>query len=233
MREMCEFFAHYRIAFAAYRAPFGAVEPFAKYLDAADYAVDFCARAEKILSSASPEGISEHIASYLAPAIRLAKKSLTPEQIELSERFRADRTAFTERLGDFSVEYFSYNASELARLREALAGQLEVIAAVVETYDRRLDYERRVRGVLSFRDLEALTLELLGGKDGKPTREAREIAERFDLVFVDEYQDVNPIQHSIFTLLSREDNLFMVGDVKQSIYSFRGAAPEVGLYPRL
>ena len=56
---------------------------------------------------------------------------------------------------------------------------------------------------------------------------AQEMKDAFDAVCIDEYQDVNEIQHRLFEAISTERNRFMVGDIKQSIYAFRGAVPDI------
>lgn len=100
---------------------------------------------------------------------------------------------------------------------------------------RELDVEffkaKLAKGILDFSDLEQLALKLLVKKNGtrtEITRTAEEISEHFDEVLVDEYQDTNPAQDMIFRAVSENGRrLFMVGDVKQSIYSFRQARPEL------
>ncbi|MDE6108082.1 MAG: UvrD-helicase domain-containing protein, partial [Oscillospiraceae bacterium] len=90
--------------------------------------------------------------------------------------------------------------------------------------------EKRRRGVLDFSDLEHLAARLLVGKDGTPTELAERWAQRFDEVMVDEYQDANAIQDALFNALSDSGRkLFLVGDVKQSIYRFRLADPTIFL----
>ncbi|MBO5789770.1 MAG: UvrD-helicase domain-containing protein, partial [Clostridia bacterium] len=71
---------------------------------------------------------------------------------------------------------------------------------------------------------------LLENEDGTKTELARRTAASFDAIYVDEYQDINPIQHRIIESISRPDNRFMVGDVKQSIYGFRRAEPSLFSY---
>lgn len=76
---------------------------------------------------------------------------------------------------------------------------------------------------------------LLEEKDGKyiRTKQSIEIAAKYDEIIIDEYQDTNMVQDMIFTSVSNnEDNLFTVGDVKQSIYRFREAMPEIFLNRR-
>lgn len=87
------------------------------------------------------------------------------------------------------------------------------------------------RNILDFSDLEHLVIKLLVKKDDKVitlTPEAEKISSSFDEVMVDEYQDANEVQDIIFKAVSgNEKNLFVVGDVKQSIYSFRQAMPQI------
>ena len=63
--------------------------------------------------------------------------------------------------------------------------------------------------------------------NGEPNDLALSLRERFEAVYIDEYQDVNALQDKIFRAVSRPDNRFMVGDIKQSIYGFRSAKPEI------
>lgn len=83
----------------------------------------------------------------------------------------------------------------------------------------------------TFPDLEHEAIRLLTDRyTGKPTAVAREIASGYREILVDEYQDSNAIQETIFQAVSQSgQNLFMVGDVKQSIYRFRLADPDIFL----
>jgi ATP-dependent helicase/nuclease subunit A len=88
---------------------------------------------------------------------------------------------------------------------------------------------KRSQGGLDFADLEQLALQLLISPQGLPTPVALTWRARFEQVFVDECQDINAAQDTLLRALARngdQANLFMVGDVKQSIYRFRMAAPE-------
>ena len=80
--------------------------------------------------------------------------------------------------------------------------------------------------MVDFADLEHMAVRLLVGEDGAPTELARQWSARYDEIMVDEYQDTNEVQNTIFQALSQGGrNLFLVGDVKQSIYRFRLAGP--------
>ncbi len=86
------------------------------------------------------------------------------------------------------------------------------------------------RGFLDFSDLEHRLIELIMNRDGAPTEFCRTLGNRYKMIFVDEYQDTNNIQDTLFTLLSGgRGNIFMVGDLKQSIYGFRNATPKLFL----
>ncbi|MBE6574064.1 MAG: hypothetical protein E7652_06700 [Ruminococcaceae bacterium] len=116
-------------------------------------------------------------------------------------------------------EATSVFTSESARINRELY-------AFMSYFHEKAMAEKRRRGVVSFSDCEALTLKLLC-EDGKPTKIAEGYREKYSEVYIDEYQDVNSIQDTIFRMVSRPASRFLVGDIKQSIYGFRGADPSL------
>ena len=100
-----------------------------------------------------------------------------------------------------------------------LAAPLSLLSEILKRFEAELLEEYRKRNTLTFHNTEHLALSLL------KTGEA-ELLDRFDEVMVDEYQDTNDLQDTIFSILSCGERLFAVGDVKQSIYGFRGANPK-------
>lgn len=97
---------------------------------------------------------------------------------------------------------------------------------LLHAYDSRILQEKKKRGICDFTDNRRYLLSLLRDPAGKPSGIARELYDRFDEVYIDEYQDVDEMQDEIFRLVGG-DHRFMVGDIKQSIYGFRGADPSV------
>lgn len=98
---------------------------------------------------------------------------------------------------------------------------------VVKIYRKRLLEEKKKKNAYSFGDIAHFVVELLI-KDGKKTPLAKSVSNRFKEILIDEYQDTNNLQNVIFNAISKDDsNLFIVGDVKQSIYRFRSACPEI------
>ncbi len=106
--------------------------------------------------------------------------------------------------------------------------RIQVLKQLVRQLEREHTAMKRERSALDFGDLEHEMLRLLSDRRGNPTELARKLRERFEEILVDEYQDTNDIQDTIFRLISKEEtNIFMVGDLKQSIYRFRNANPNI------
>ncbi len=112
--------------------------------------------------------------------------------------------------------------------------QTDVVIELVRRFDGLYTARKRTLNGLDFADLEHQALRLLSlGEllEGSvvPSETALALRGRYRHIFVDEYQDVNPVQQAILDTLSSGDNVFGVGDVKQSIYGWRGAEPEIFL----
>ena len=117
-----------------------------------------------------------------------------------------------------------------AVLQQQFKDQYPLIHNLVEltiAFHKAYDEAKKEQGIMDFSDLEHLCLALLvepGTEDDpKPSEVALELQDTFKEIMVDEYQDTNGVQETIINLISRVDNRFYVGDVKQAIYSFRMA----------
>ena len=115
-------------------------------------------------------------------------------------------------------------------LQQQFKDQYPLIHNLVEltiAFHKSYDEAKKEQGIMDFSDLEHLCLALLvepGTEDDpQPSEVALELQETFKEIMVDEYQDTNGVQETIINLISRVDNRFYVGDVKQAIYSFRMA----------
>ncbi len=104
----------------------------------------------------------------------------------------------------------------------AVADEAEALVILTKSLDDEYTRLKRQKNLLSFTDLEHKTLELL-----KDDAVADALRNRYTHIFVDEYQDVSDVQEAIISRIARSDNVFRVGDVKQSIYSFRNAEPSL------
>lgn len=128
-------------------------------------------------------------------------------------------------------KYFSRTEKEARREMLELQTLVKTLFSLVKEYIKEFDILKAKKNILSFSDIELLTVKLFAQADNKgykKTLQAYEVSSRFDAVMVDEFQDVNDVQNLIFkSISSDENNLFVVGDVKQSIYGFRQAKPQI------
>ena len=106
---------------------------------------------------------------------------------------------------------------------ESMAPYAESLTDLTAAFESAYAARLKQRGFLEFADVEYAAYDILHNEEARA-----EIAGRYDLVFIDEYQDTNHLQEAILTAVAR-DNLFCVGDVKQSIYRFRHAEPALFL----
>ncbi len=98
---------------------------------------------------------------------------------------------------------------------------------LISVFENKFTEEKLRRGMCDFNDIRRYALKLLVNPDGTPTDIAAKLSEKYTDIYIDEYQDVDRVQDMIFAAISNGHNRFMVGDIKQSIYSFRGAEPQV------
>ncbi len=156
--------------------------------------------------------------SYALPRMPSVKNRGDSELMfaALRKNFRTDYQKLCKDNFTYTEEYHRLSAERTLFLTETLY-------RVMTRYFRRFSEEKRRRAIVDFSDGEQFALRLLRGEDGTPTAFAAGLRDAYDAIYIDEYQDISPVQHAIFTAIAREDNLFMVGDVKQSIYSFRHA----------
>lgn len=99
---------------------------------------------------------------------------------------------------------------------------IEKLLNIIEIFKEKFVNEKKKKNILEYSDLEHLALKVL--EDGDVQKNYKEY---FKYIFIDEYQDSNYVQEELVTRIARENNLFMVGDIKQSIYGFRLAEPEI------
>ncbi|WP_129598190.1 helicase-exonuclease AddAB subunit AddA [Anaerophilus nitritogenes] len=99
---------------------------------------------------------------------------------------------------------------------------MEYLYELVVDFEEIYNEKKKEKGIVDFNDLEHYALAILENKEA-----SKEYRKKYEYIFVDEYQDSNIVQETLLSLIKRENNLFMVGDVKQSIYRFRLADPSL------
>lgn len=155
------------------------------------------------------------------------KPCRTKENEELKNEIVMKRNSAKEVISGLKGHFVS-NGDEIKEIGQILKDLFEITL-----YFRNEVWALKlVRNMIDFSDLERLAIEVLA-ENAEPLEKssvAKEISERFTEVMVDEYQDINEVQDTIFKLITKnESNLFMVGDVKQSIYKFRQSRPKIFL----
>ena len=153
-----------------------------------------------------------------------------PKPIKGYDELKAVRLKCKAEL-DKCAAIFACSSDEHLEDMRAVAPAVTALMQLILDFDSAYSREKRNRSVVDFSDLEHLTLSLLVDEEtGEKTEFAHSASLRFKEIMIDEYQDINAVQEAIFQALSQDGkNIFMVGDVKQSIYRFRLADPAIFL----
>ena len=196
-----------------------------------DYLKSFVSGLERRCSAADWDGLSQYIKSFDKHPYRkpTGKKVTVSDEdcMTVKNCFESIDRAFEKTL----LPVFGISSEAYSRDCKTVYPAVSCLCDILAEFDERYFAAKKDRGVLDFSDLEHLLLRLLVAydEDGvKKTALARSLSEHYEYVMVDEYQDTNETQECIFRFLSRDEkNLFVVGDVKQSIYRFREAVPGI------
>ncbi|MCD8216537.1 MAG: UvrD-helicase domain-containing protein, partial [Clostridiales bacterium] len=142
------------------------------------------------------------------------------------------RDRMKAEIKEFSEKYFASDIQEQLAVMQKTGAMVQTLVDVTKAFSAAFSDEKAKKNILDFSDLEHMALQILVDPETKqPTQTAAEYREQFKEVMIDEYQDSNYVQEALLTAVSGipedRENLFMVGDVKQSIYRFRLARPEL------
>lgn len=175
-------------------------------------------------------------------------RGLAGESADIYEGYKKNRTTIKDEI-EFMKNSFSLSNKELENQLDEIIRVTKVLFDFVDDFTVCFTKLKKEKNVLDFADIERFTLLNLAQVDENGeysvddtensiryniTNEARALADSFKQVIVDEYQDVNQLQDLIFKIISKNDkNLFVVGDVKQSIYGFRQAMPDIFINRRI
>ncbi len=164
------------------------------------------------------------VLSFTSPDIGRAAKG-TPEREK--KPHKDAKESFDDFVRKMKTRFFWCTEDEIGSAHLKTAAMNRLLSGLAKEIDKAFSGKKNELGVADFSDIRRYVLRLLDDGKGNPTDVALEERKRYSHVFVDEYQDTDEIQDRIFNLISRGDNLFIVGDVKQSIYGFRGARPDI------
>ncbi|NGC78110.1 helicase-exonuclease AddAB subunit AddA [Lactobacillus reuteri] len=143
------------------------------------------------------------------------------------------RTGIKKQFDQLTSRFFAYDEEQFRKLSQQAQALLRELSEVTIEFRQRYQRTKLNRHVLEFSDLEHYAYDILTPPDSQPNWQAlvQDLQKHYQEIMIDEYQDTNRLQESILMKLTSADrkNLFMVGDVKQSIYRFREADPTLFL----
>ena len=178
---------------------------------------------------AGVEEIYNRLSSASFSKLKTVRKANVSDE-NAQSRVKAIRDDVKKKINKLRDEIFSMTPDEMLHSVKASYTYMKALSSLVIEFQDRFSNAKKEKGALDFNDLEHLCLKILTSEDSGV---ADNFKEYFDEVLVDEYQDSNAVQEAIIDLVSRkysnDPNVFMVGDVKQSIYRFRQAKPELFL----
>lgn len=170
---------------------------------------------EQLSDVCTANDVKKIIERYVKPNFRGGKPKISAEDKELVTTARDKTAEIIENLSEkLFVDYTNYNVNDAKEF-------MRVVMRVVEEFDKEYERLKKRENKIDFADLSKYAVKLLKDESSR-----EEIRQKFSLVFVDEYQDINPLQEEILLKIT-DGNLFMVGDVKQSIYAFRNADSKI------
>ena len=159
-----------------------------------------------------------------------SSKNIISEQKDIAKEVR---DTIKKNINKYKEKIFIYNSKQANADIYELYSILNAIKNLIYKFMQKYREAKREKNIIDFNDIEHYALNILVKKDEKgkyiATDVAKKYQKKFEEIAIDEYQDSNLVQEYILTTVSRGNNIFMVGDVKQSIYKFRQARPELFL----
>ena len=152
-------------------------------------------------------------------------------ELEYKDEAKKIRDEVKKDITSIMQKIFIISSKQANKDIYAMYSRLVAIKNLILEFEEKFAEKKKEKNIIDFHDIEHFALEILLKQDENrnviPTEIAKRISEKYEEIAIDEYQDSNLVQEYILNSISRENNLFMVGDVKQSIYKFRQAMPEL------
>ena len=148
---------------------------------------------------------------------------------DLKEDSKAIRDKVKKHIKEKTAKLLSCSQEQAVKDLKIITPILEKLSNLVTEFTKNFAEKKKEKNCIDFNDIEHFALKILLDENNNPTEVAKKYKEKFEEIAIDEYQDSNLVQEAILTSISKGNNIFMVGDVKQSIYKFRQARPELFL----
>lgn len=148
---------------------------------------------------------------------------------EAKDDAKATRDMVKANLKKVTEKILIFNSKEANEDINDMYEILKKLGNIIIEFGKMFEKRKKDKNIVDFSDVEHFALQILLKEDGTPSEIAKKYQKKYEEIAIDEYQDSNLVQEYILNSISRENNIFMVGDVKQSIYKFRQARPDLFL----
>ena len=149
--------------------------------------------------------------------------------LEAKDDAKATRDIVKANLKKVTEKILIFNSKEANEDINDMYEVLKKLGNIIIEFGQMFEKRKKDKNIVDFSDVEHFALQILLNKDGIPSEIAKKYQQKYEEIAIDEYQDSNLVQEYILNSISRGNNIFMVGDVKQSIYKFRQARPDLFL----
>lgn len=184
---------------------------------------------EKYVELKSYTGMVEKLQKL--PFASLSSKRDSSVDAGKKQEVKNIREKIKKFINELKKDYFSQSPEEVLQTLQISLPAMEMLVELVKKFHEKFSAKKREKNLLDFTDMEHFALQILTESGSEMSQAARELSEKYEEILVDEYQDSNLVQEMISRCVSgwvnQRKNIFMVGDVKQSIYRFRLAKPEL------
>ena len=148
---------------------------------------------------------------------------------DLKEEAKQIRDKVKKQIKENTAKLINCSEDKIVQDFEFMYPILHKLSKLVLEFSNNFAEKKKEKNCIDFNDIEHFALKILIDENNNATQVAEKYKDKFEEIAIDEYQDSNLVQEAILTSISRGNNIFMVGDVKQSIYKFRQARPELFL----
>ena len=152
-------------------------------------------------------------------------KAVRGGNTDLKDRAKAIRDKYKENILKLAKDY-DFDKDRVSLEEQSEKAKIRAVVDLTKKYISCFNEKKRDKNLVDFSDIEHLALGILLDENKNPTEVAEAYKKEFSEIYIDEYQDSNYLQEAIVMAIEK-NNIFMVGDVKQSIYGFRQASPKL------
>ena len=218
-------FHHLDVQVSGYKKAFeDDAEVLKSYGSAIDSDINYFREIKKACDESEYQKVRQVLNDHKMASLGSLKKD---KKTPLSENFTKSRNKYKGDINELKDKYFGYNDEDIRIINKKANDFLSILYDILREYEGLVEKEKRSKHIMEFNDLKLGVYKLFCNPDGSATEIAYEYSSKYDIIYIDEYQDVDPIQGRIFNALSVNSCLYTVGDIKQSIYGFRGSDPTI------